>query len=368
MTPRNAVSTTPTGDHLKDGLRVDSAMDVQTVIHVARFVPAMPAEPSVRHAHHEDHAHQALLATDGSDEAPDTRLRAAEVRLRLVNLAAVTIPFLGVVAAGVMLWGIAFDWVYLAILAGMYLATAVGITVGFHRFFTHKSFKTSRPMVAILAALGSMAVEGPVLQWVAVHRRHHQHSDDEHDPHSPHIHGAGLLAMTRGMWHAHTGWLFRPSPRGLARYVRDLRQDQLIRRMHKLFPLWVVVGLVIPSALGGLLTMSWTGVLLGFIWGGLVRVFLVHHVTWSINSVCHIWGSRPFRSHDESRNNVIFGFFALGEGWHNNHHAFPTSARHGLSWWQLDVSYLIIRGMALVGLARDVRIPSPDRIAAKRCA
>ncbi len=140
----------------------------------------------------------------------------------------------------------------------------------------------------------------------------------------------------------------------------------MVRRMSQLFPLWVLLGLLIPAVLGGVLTLSWTGVLLGFIWGGLVRVFLVHHVTWSINSVCHIWGTQPFRCHDESRNNAIFGVLALGEGWHNNHHAFPTSARHGLRWWQLDVSYLIIRAMALVGLARDVRLPSRDRIAAKR--
>ncbi len=174
--------------------------------------------------------------------------------------------------------------------------------------------------------------------------------------------------MVRGMWHAHMGWLFRPHPPGLARYVNDLRKDRLVRSMSKLFPLWVLVGLLIPAALGGLFTLSWMGVLLGFIWGGLVRIFLVHHVTWSINSVCHIWGTRPFDTHDESRNNAIFGVLAFGEGWHNNHHAFPTSARHGLRWWQLDVTYMIIRGMALVGLARDIRVPSPDRIAAKRIA
>jgi stearoyl-CoA desaturase (delta-9 desaturase) len=291
---------------------------------------------------------------------------AAALKLRLINLAAVTIPFAGLVVAIVLLWGVAFNWIYLAILAGMYMATAVGITVGYHRLFTHCSFKTPRPMAAILVALGSMAVEGPVLQWAAVHRRHHQHSDDHDDPHSPHTHGTGLWGIVRGMWHAHMGWLFRAHPRGLARYVRDLRKDPMVRRMSQLFPVWVLLGFLIPAALGGLLTLSWMGVLLGFVWGGLVRVFLVHHVTWSINSVCHIWGSRPFRCHDESRNNVIFGVLALGEGWHNNHHAFPTSARHGLRWWQLDVSYLIIRAMSLVGLAREVRIPSPDRIAAKR--
>ncbi|MHC5023982.1 MAG: acyl-CoA desaturase [Planctomycetota bacterium] len=309
-----------------------------------------------------------IVKTESAHRLDEHELKSAWLKLRLVNLAAVTIPFAGLVIAVVLLWGVAFNWIYLALLGGMYLATAVGITVGYHRYFTHRSFSTPRPVAAILAALGSMAVEGPVLQWAAVHRRHHQHSDDHDDPHSPHTHGAGFWGTVRGMWHAHMGWLFRAHPRGLTRYVRDLRQDPLIRRMSRLFPVWVVLGLLIPAALGGLLTLSWTGVLLGFIWGGLVRVFLVHHVTWSINSVCHIWGARPFRCHDESRNNAIFGVLAMGEGWHNNHHAFPTSARHGLRWWELDISYLIIRAMALVGLARDIRIPSPDRIAAKRCA
>jgi stearoyl-CoA desaturase (delta-9 desaturase) len=307
-------------------------------------------------------------APDDAPPGATCRPRPAELKLRLINLGAVTVPFAGLVLAIVLLWGVAFDWIYLAILGGMVLATAVGITVGYHRLFTHRSFNTPRPMAAILAALGSMAVEGPVLQWVAVHRRHHQHSDEPDDPHSPHAHGGGLWGTVRGMWHAHMGWMLVTRPEGLARYVRDLRQDPLIRRMNRQFPLWVLLGLLIPTVLGGLLTLSWTGALLGFIWGGLVRVFFVHHVTWSINSVCHIWGTRPFRCHDESRNNPILGVLALGEGWHNNHHAFPTSARHGLWWWQLDLSYLIIRAMALVGLARDIRTPSRERIASKRCA
>ncbi|MHC5001893.1 MAG: acyl-CoA desaturase [Planctomycetota bacterium] len=315
------------------------------------------------------------------EESPQTvtrrRLSATELKLRVINIAAVTIPFVGLVLAVVLLWGVAFNWIYLALLGGMYLATAAGITIGYHRLFTHRSFRTPRPMAAILAALGSMAVEGPVLQWVATHRRHHQHSDADGDPHSPHTHGSGFWATIRGMWHAHMGWLLstrtfvptrdrasRSAP-GLARYVRDLRKDPLLRWMNSAFPYWVLLGLLIPAALGGLITMTWTGALLGFIWGGLVRVFLVHHVTWSINSVCHIWGTRPFHCHDESRNNAIFGVLALGEGWHNNHHAFPTSARHGLRWWQLDLSYLIIRGMGLVGLASEIRVPSRERIASK---
>ena len=234
----------------------------------------------------------------------------ADLRMKLINLVAVMLPFAGLVIAIILLWGVAFNWVYLALFGGMYLLTALGITVGYHRYFTHRSFKTSRPVAAVLAALGSMAVEGPVLQWAAIHRRHHQHSDDHDDPHSPHTHGAGFRGTIVGMWHAHMGWLFRPNPRGLARYVRDLRRDPLIRRMSQLFPVWVLIGLLVPAVLGGLITLSWMGVLLGFIWGGLVRVFFVHHVTWSINSVCHTWGTRPFRSHDESRNNAIFGVLA----------------------------------------------------------
>ncbi len=290
----------------------------------------------------------------------------APLKVRLINLTAVVLPFVGLVAAIVLLWGVAFNWTHLAILAVMYCLTGLGITIGYHRFFAHKTFKTSRPVEAILGVLGSMAVEGPILQWVAVHRSHHQHSDDEHDPHSPHMHGDTVWGTIKGLWHAHTGWLFQPHPKGLARYTRDLRKDKFTRVMSRLFPLWVVVGLIIPAILGGLLTLSWMGVLLGFIWGGLVRIFLVHHVTWSINSVCHIWGTRPFRSHDESRNNAIFGILAFGEGWHNNHHAFPASAKSGLRWWELDISYLIIWGMSKIGLVHDVRVPSKDRIHDKK--
>lgn len=288
------------------------------------------------------------------------------VKVRVINLLGVLLPFIGIITAITLLWGIAFSWVYLIILFVMYLITGLGITVGYHRYFTHKSFSTPRFMQALLAIFGSMAVEGSVLQWAAVHRSHHQHSDDHDDPHSPHTHGSGLWNSIRGMWHAHMGWIMSSKERAHARYVVDLKKDRLVLWMSRLFPLWVLLGLLIPAVLGGLLTMSWSGVLLGFIWGGLVRIFLVHHVTWSINSVCHIWGSRPFKSHDESRNNVVFGVLGLGEGWHNNHHAFPTSARHGLHWWQFDISYLTILGMSKIGLAHSIRVPSQARIAAKR--
>ena len=277
--------------------------------------------------------------------------------VRIVTLLGVVLPFLGLAAAISLAWGWGFSWVHLGLLVGMYLLTAVGITVGYHRLFTHRSFETTRTVKAIFAILGSMAVEGPLLKWVATHRRHHQHSDDTHDPHSPHHHGEGVRGLLAGAWHAHIGWMFDRDADDLARYVGDLQSDKLLRRISGMWTLWSAFGLALPAVLGGLITWSWTGVLLGFIWGGLTRVFLVHHVTWSINSVCHLWGTRPFRSHDESRNNAIFGVLGLGEGWHNNHHAFPTSARHGLRWWEFDASYLIIRGLELCGLAWKVKVP-----------
>ncbi len=291
---------------------------------------------------------------------------AAGLKLRVINLAAVFLPLVGLVAAGVLLWGVAFSWVYLVLLVVMYSLTAVGITVGYHRLYTHRSFEAPAWVRYIFGALGSMAVQGPVLHWVAEHRRHHQHSDHEGDPHSPHGHGESLWATLKGAWHSHVGWLFRRPSRELPRYVKDLRQDRVAVAVSRQFPMWVVLGLLIPAALGGLLTMSWLGVLLGFLWGGLVRVFLVHHVTWSVNSVCHLWGAQPYDCQDESRNNPVVGVLAFGEGWHNNHHAFPTSARHGLKWWQFDASYLLIVAMKSVGLAWNVRVPDSDRLARKK--
>jgi stearoyl-CoA desaturase (delta-9 desaturase) len=286
-----------------------------------------------------------------------------------VNLLAVVLPLLGFIGAMVLLWGTAaFHWAQLTVFLAAYFLTGIGITIGYHRLFTHRSFETHRYVAAALGVLGSMAVEGPLLRWVACHRRHHQHADGPDDPHSPHQHGDDLRGIVRGLWHAHVGWLFYPDAPGLSRYAGDLRRDPLLRRIDRLFPLWVVLGLLIPALLGGLLTLSWTGALLGFCWGGLARVFLVHHVTWSVNSVCHLWGQQPFRGDDESRNNAIVGVLAMGEGWHNNHHAFPTSARHGLWWWQVDVSYWIIRAMAACRLAWNVKSPTAHAIAARRAA
>ena len=285
---------------------------------------------------------------------------------KAAHLAVVVLPFLGLIAAMVLLWGYHFTPLYLVLLFVGYMLSAFGITVGYHRLFTHKSFETYAPIQFIFAVLGSMAVEGPVLQWVAQHRRHHQHSDEHEDPHSPHSHGTGWMNMFKGIWHAHVGWIMKPDAPGLQRYVADLVQSPMLRWVNKTFFVWAALGMLIPALIGGLYTGTWMGAFIGFLWGGAVRILLVHHVTWSINSVCHIWGAKDYRSHDESRNNPIFGILALGEGWHNNHHAFPTSARHGLKWWQIDISYLLIKGMEAVGLAWKVRVPAVEHMARKQ--
>jgi len=307
-----------------------------------------------------------MSEVDGAVERelmPCRQISAAE---SFATLVAVVVPLLGVIVAVCGMWGWAFTWVEMALLLGMYLATGLGVTIGFHRLFAHRSFETVLPVKFLLAVLGSMSVQGPLLRWVATHRRHHQHSDQAEDPHSPHRFGGGFRGVLAGWWHAHVGWMFMPERPSLARYVRDLRRDKLLRLVSRSFSVWVVLGLAIPTGLGAFLTGAWTGALLGFLWGGLVRIFLVHHLTWSINSICHLWGRRPFKCDDESRNNTICGVLAFGEGWHNNHHAFPYSARHGLRWWEFDLSYIVICGMELLGLAWRVRVPAHDAIVAKR--
>jgi len=281
-------------------------------------------------------------------------------------LGAVVFPLVGLGVAIWLLWGRAVTWLDLGLMAVMYVLTGLGVTLGFHRLFSHQSLEAKRPVELALAVLGSMSVQGPIFEWVANHRQHHQHSDDEHDPHSPHTSGNGFWGMIKGALHSHLGWLFTFAGTNQKRYVPDLLADRGLRFINSTFVLWVALGLIVPGVIGGLVTMSWWGAFLGFLWGGLVRICLLHHVTWSVNSVCHIWGRAPYESRDHSRNNAIFGVLALGEGWHNNHHAFPTSARHGLEWWQFDLTYVLIRAMEAVGLARRIRLPSAQALEAKR--
>jgi stearoyl-CoA desaturase (delta-9 desaturase) len=278
----------------------------------------------------------------------------------LATFVGVTIPIAGLVMAIIMscVWG--FSWINVGILVGMYLVTMVGVTVGFHRLFTHRSFQTGKPIQFVLGVLGSMTFQGPLADWVGRHRRHHQHSDCTGDPHSPHPH-RGFVGLVRGFWHAHIGWAFSPMPGELDRYAGDVRRCRMLRTVSTLFPLWALLGVVIPSAIG-LWCLGWRGAISGFLWGGLVRILLGHQVTWCVNSVCHLWGGRPYDSGDHSRNNAVVGVLALGEGWHNNHHAFPSSARHGLRWWQLDVSYWVIRALEVCRLAWRVRLPTAQEL------
>ena len=279
---------------------------------------------------------------------------------QIANLAGVTLPLLGFLVAVVLLWERMVGPRELVILAVGYLLTGIGITVGYHRLFTHRSFQTSRPVRYAFAILGQMAVEGDVVTWVAHHRKHHQFSDREGDPHSPHAgYGEGLREALRGLWHAHSGWFFADDARAeRERYAKDLLHDDGLRVIAKLFAPLVLLSLLVPALVGWALLGGWYGFLAGLFWGGGVRVFLLQHVTFSINSICHFWGRRRFASKDESRNVWWLSWLSFGESWHNNHHAFPTSAFHGLRRFELDPGGLVILALEKAGLAwRVTRVP-----------
>ena len=269
------------------------------------------------------------------------------------------LPFAAVLAAVVLLWNRVVGWSDLALFVFMYCVTALGVTVGYHRLLTHRAFSAPAPVRYALATLGSMSVQGSPLDWVADHRRHHAFADEDGDPHSPHGHGGGLRGALHGLWHAHMGWLFETQ--GTAskrRYARDLLDDPGLLTITRLFLPLVGLSLALPFALGWALTGRLSGGLTGLLWGGFVRIFFVHHVTWSINSVCHFAGRRRFATDDHSTNVFWLALPSLGESWHHNHHAFPRSARHGLRWWEVDISGLVIAGLERVGLASNVvRIP-----------
>ena len=288
---------------------------------------------------------------------------------QVVTLLAVGIPPLGVLSAAGILWGVALSWLDVALFVVLYLATALGNAVGFHRLFTHRSFETTRWLRGTFAILGSLAMQGPLTQWVTDHRKHHALSDKDGDPHSPHAgHGEGPWSAVKGFVHAHVGWLF--TLKGMERgwqYGRDLYEDRLIRWIDRLYLLWIVVTFGLPFLIGYLVGgMSWAVGLQALVWGGLVRVFAYQHATFSVNSICHMFGRRSYRSRDESRNNWVVAMLTMGEGLHNNHHAFPSSARHGLDRLQLDLSWWTIRALEKVGLAWNVKLPDTSQLARRR--
>jgi stearoyl-CoA desaturase (delta-9 desaturase) len=251
-------------------------------------------------------------------------------------------------------------------MASLYTLTGLGIGVGYHRLLTHRSFETSRALRYMWAVLGSLALEGSVMPWVAHHRKHHVFSDEAGDPHSPHGHGDGLRGALKGLAHAHLGWvLFGKRQEDRDRYLGDLADDRGMNVISDLFPLFAVATFAIPAALGLTISGSWWGALTGFVWGGLVRVFFLHHVTFAINSICHFAGRRSFATGDQSRNVFWLALPSLGEAWHNNHHAFPTSARHGLRAREIDVAGLVIAAMERVGLAWNVVAVNSERMEAK---
>ena len=276
------------------------------------------------------------------------------------------ITALPIVALFVVAWQVWADWLFwsdLVVFAILYVGTCLGITVGFHRLFTHRSFKARRGVVAVFGALGSAAIEGPLISWVADHRKHHAFSDREGDPHSPHVgHEGGLRGALRGLFHAHVGWLFVHDQRGKrTRYAPDLLADPLLVWIDRTFVLWVIAGLALPFALGWLIGGTIHAALTGLLWGGAVRMLVLHHVTYSINSLCHFFGRRRFATDDHSRNLTWLAIPSMGEAWHNNHHAFPTSAEHGMRRWEIDPSALVIRGLEATGLAWDVKRVSRER-------
>src|SRR3954462_15534839 len=286
-----------------------------------------------------------------------------ETRDRIITGTVTVVPFFALGVAVWQAWNSLLHWHDVFVFLLLYAATGLGITVGFHRLFTHRSFKAKPAVRAVLAVCGSAAIEGPVISWVADHRRHHAFSDQPGDPHSPHgDHGVGVRGALQGLAHAHVGWLFRHDQRGArARYAPDLLSDPTIRFVDRTFFVWAIGGLALAFGLGVAIGGTVTAGLTGLLWGGGVRLFLLHHVTYSINSICHVFGRRRFRTTDESRNVAWLALPSFGESWHNNHHAFPTSARHGLGRWQLDPSALVIRGLEVTGLAWDVVRVSEER-------
>ena len=273
------------------------------------------------------------------------------------------LPLIGTLAALALLFVRPIGAVEISLFLVMWALTGFGISVGYHRLFTHRSFTTVAPVRATLAILGSMAGQGGIISWSAMHRRHHECGDHEGDMHSPNLSGPGWKGKLRGLAHAHFTWMMAHPYPNVVHYAPDLLRDPVVMAISRHYYRWILLGLLIPTALGGLLTWSWMGCLTGFLWGGAVRMFVLEHSLWSLNSFCHMFGSRPFATRDESRNIALFAPFIFGEAWHHNHHAFPNSAHFGLAWYRLDPGYWLIRLLQWLGLASDVKVPSRQQIA-----
>ena len=284
-----------------------------------------------------------------------------QTRYRRLSLVTAAIPFIASVIAIGLLSLLGIGPVEVGLLVCMYALTTLGIEVGFHRHFSHHAFQTTTAVRAILAILGSMAAQGGVIYWVANHRRHHQYTDLPGDPHSPHLGEDGIRGRLRGLWHAHIGWTLEGEVTNSMLFAKDVLRDPVIAKINQLQQIWVVLGLAIPAVLGGVLTWTWMGAFQGFLWGGLVRIFLGHQFIGSTNSICHVYGSRPFNTNDHSANNMWLALFTWGQSWHNNHHAFPNSAIVGLEWWQIDLGAWVIRLLEFAGLVWNVKVIRADK-------
>jgi stearoyl-CoA desaturase (Delta-9 desaturase) len=273
------------------------------------------------------------------------------------------IPMAALIAAIPITWGWGVGLVDIGLAVLFWLISGLGVTVGFHRYFTHGSFKTNRAVKIALAIAGMMSVQGPVITWVADHRRHHAFSDREGDPHSPWLFGTSAMALTKGFWHSHMGWMFKREMTNEDRFAPDLLKDPDIVRVNRLFPVWTALSFMLPALLGGLITWSLWGALTAFFWAGLVRVSFLHHITWSVNSICHMIGERPFKSRDKAANFWPLAILSFGEAWHNLHHADPTCARHGVLRGQIDISARVIWFFEKLGWAWNVRWSNEKRLA-----
>ena len=277
----------------------------------------------------------------------------------------IVVPLLAVLVAVPVAWGGWLSLTDVVLAVTFYCIAGLGITIGFHRHFTHGSFRAPRAVRIALAVAGTTAIQGPVIRWVADHRKHHAFSDAEGDPHSPWRYGTGPRNVAKGLGYAHIGWLFDEQQTPHEKWAPDLLRDPDLVLISRLFLPISAATLLLPAVLGGLITHSWMGALTALFWAGLVRIALIHHVTWSINSVCHVWGKHPFVTRDKSGNVAWLSVLSFGESWHNLHHAEPTSARHGVLRFQVDISARIIRWLELLGWATDVKWPRPERLAAK---